>query len=79
MLRFKNEHVSYNAFESMKFNNEETQCYKTNVVEDLLGWKKTVVNCIIPRNLMSEDEEIVLELEASKLTTIFCVTLSHWM
>jgi len=67
MLRSKNEHVSYNVFESMKFNNEETQCYKTNVVEDLLGWKKTVVNC---RNLMSEDDEIVLEMEASKTNNL---------
>lgn len=41
MLRSKNEHVSYNVFESMKFNNEETQSFKTDVVEDLLGWKKT--------------------------------------
>lgn len=47
-----------------------TMRYKTNVVEDLLGWKKTMVNCIIPRNLMSEDEGIVLEMEASKTNNL---------
>jgi hypothetical protein len=46
----------------------KSQCYKTDVVEDLLRilLNKTMVNSIIPRNLMSEDEDCVLELEASQ-------------
>jgi len=72
MLRSKNEHVSYNVFESMKFNNEESQGYKTDVVEDLLRilLNKTMVNSIIPRNLMSEDEDCVLDWKHLKLTTV---------
>jgi hypothetical protein len=36
MLRYENEHVYYNVFESMKFNNKETRCYKIVVLEELV-------------------------------------------
>jgi len=77
MLRSNNVHVSCNVFESMKFNNEESQCYK-----------KHVVNSIIPRNLMFGDYD---DLSHSSLCRFYhhfliwerlgflpCVAWSHW-
>jgi hypothetical protein len=48
MLRFQNEQVIFNIFEAMKHRNENPQCYRVDVVEEIVEDVKKEENPIPP-------------------------------
>ncbi|GAU41120.1 hypothetical protein TSUD_288100 [Trifolium subterraneum] len=79
MLRFLNEQVIFNVFEAMRHQNENPQCYRVDVIDDIvqetsqnetpeLPIERVIVNSINTKeeSLEKEVEECVRQLEASQ-------------
>jgi hypothetical protein len=83
MLRFQNAQVIFNVFEAMRHQNENPQCYRVDVIENIveetsrieaptLPIEKVIVNSITTSetNQEPEIEEVVRHLEALKIDEV---------
>jgi hypothetical protein len=83
MLRFQNEQVIFNVFEAMRHQNENPQCYRVDVIENIveetsrieaptLPIEKVIVNSITTSETNQEPEikEVVRHLEALKIDEV---------